>query len=74
MCVSKMEWLNANSFFTVEVSLNHAKILKMGIKLLGISADPTAAGKNCHHPTRTFVAYNFGFSCGQEPVIFIVFN
>ena len=55
MCVPKMEWLNANSFFTAEVSLNHVKISKMGIKLLGISADPTAAGKNCHHPTRTFV-------------------
>lgn len=48
-------WNGSNSFFTAEVSLNHVKISKMGIKLLGISADPTAAGKNCHHPTRTFV-------------------
>ena len=55
MCVPKMEWLNANSFCTAEVSLNHVKISKMGIKFLGISADPTAAGMNCHHPTRTFV-------------------
>ena len=42
-------------FFMPEVSLHHVNMSKIGIKLLGTSADP-AAGKNCHHQTRIFVS------------------